>query len=119
MGENGLPVVDKDACAVCGKCVAVCPRSIIKLMPADTPVVALCSTHDKGGSIRKICKLGCTACSACVKACPEDAIDMEGNLPVINYAKCVSCGKCVEKCPTGTMVMLLEKRDTEETPSRG
>ena len=103
MGDNGLPIVDRDLCTACGKCVATCPRNIIKILPDGIPVIALCSNRDRGGSIRKLCKLGCTGCSACVKACPEDAIVMENNLPIIDYDKCTACGACVEKCPTGAM----------------
>jgi electron transport complex protein RnfB len=103
MDENGLPIIDKDLCTTCGKCVAACPRNIIKILPDDIPTIALCSNRDRGGGIRKLCKLGCTGCSLCVKACPEDAIMMENNLPVIDYEKCTGCGACVEKCPTGAM----------------
>ena len=103
MGENGLPIIDENLCTACGKCVAACPRNIIKILPADISTIALCSNRDRGGAIRKLCKLGCTGCTACVKACPEDAIVMENNLPVIDYNKCTGCGACVEKCPTGAM----------------
>ncbi|MBN2341443.1 MAG: FAD-dependent oxidoreductase [Deltaproteobacteria bacterium] len=31
LGDNGLPVVDKDKCIACGACEASCPKGIIKL----------------------------------------------------------------------------------------
>ena len=32
---DGVAVVDKDACKACGKCVAVCPRHLIELVPYE------------------------------------------------------------------------------------
>ena len=31
--ENGVAVVDREACKACGKCVAVCPKQLISLIP--------------------------------------------------------------------------------------
>lgn len=107
MGEDGLPVVDKDKCTGCGACVMACPRDIIDLVPKTKEVHILCRSYDKGPAVRKYCKVGCIACTICVKACPQKAISMDkGTLAVIDYALCDNCGICATKCPTKSIVDL-------------
>jgi Na+-translocating ferredoxin:NAD+ oxidoreductase RNF subunit RnfB len=100
MGPDGLPVVDREKCTGCANCVAVCPKKTLQLVPVSKHVKILCSSHDKGATVRKLCKNGCIACNICVRTCPVGAITMQDNLAVIDFAKCDNCGKCVEKCPT-------------------
>ncbi len=103
MNQNGLPKIDADKCTACGKCVTVCPRSIITLAPVNKLNHIRCSSHDSGKVVRKICEVGCIGCGICAKACPVDAITMENNLAIIDYEKCVNCGICEEKCPTNAI----------------
>jgi len=46
----------------------------------------------------------CNGCELCVKACEDDALHMEGKLPVRDPDKCVYCGDCVKVCPLDAMV---------------
>ncbi len=85
MLPNGLPEVDPVKCTACGKCVTACPKHIIKLVPAGKRLHILCSSHDKGGKVRKICAVGCIGCMKCVKEAPEGAISMQENLAVVDY----------------------------------
>jgi electron transport complex protein RnfB len=62
-----------------------CPKRIIKLVPVDKRLHILCSSHDKGGKVRKICAVGCIGCTKCVKEAPEGGIVMQDNLAVVNY----------------------------------
>lgn len=96
---DGVSVVDRDKCAACGKCVEVCPKNIIELLPYDARNKVACSNHDKGKAVKTVCSAGCIACGVCVKQCEAEAIKLENNLPVIDYEKCTGCGKCVEECP--------------------
>ncbi len=41
----------------------------------------------------------CTACGVCVKRCPQNAIEINGNYPVVDENKCLLCGKCTDFCP--------------------
>ncbi len=105
MGSHGLPVVDQEACTGCGLCVNACPRDLIKTLPrrSNQGHLALCSSHDRGKSVSKVCTVGCIACKACVKACPQEAIDMDDKLAVIDLDKCDDCGACVPVCPPETI----------------
>jgi electron transport complex protein RnfB len=85
MLPSGLPQVDAAKCTACGKCVTACPKHIIKLVPVDKRLHILCSSHDRGAKVRKICGVGCIACTKCVKEAPEGAIAMQDNLAVVNY----------------------------------
>lgn len=109
MGENGLPVVDTARCNGCGVCAKACPRGIIRIVDAERPgYEVLCSSKDRGGTVRKVCEVGCTGCKACVKACPNDAIVVEDYLARIDPAKCDGCGKCVEACDRGIIKSVIE-----------
>ena len=98
---DGVAKVDEDKCKSCGKCVDVCPKHLISLVPYKTKrhVAITCSSHDKGVDTRKVCDNGCIGCTLCAKSCPKEAITMVNNLAVIDYDKCVGCGLCAQKCP--------------------
>lgn len=97
--ENGVAVVDKEACKGCNKCMEICPRGIITMIDHKSQVTIPCNSRAKGADTRRVCKDGCIACGLCAKACPQEAITIENNLATIDYEKCVSCGLCVDKCP--------------------
>ena len=97
--ENGIAVVDKDACKACGKCVEACPKNLISLVPYSSKYIVSCKSAEKGPVVMKACDVGCIGCQLCKKNCPSDAIVMDGFLASIDQEKCTQCGTCVEKCP--------------------
>lgn len=101
---NGVAVVDKEACKACGKCVAVCPKHLITLIPYDAKYVVACSSCDKGPVTMKDCKVGCIGCGLCARNCPEGAVTVTNFNATIDQSKCVGCGVCVEKCPKKIIV---------------
>jgi len=119
MSREGLPVVDKDKCKACNKCVFICPKKLFSLIPVTHNVYVACSSRDPGRQTKAVCPVGCIACGLCQKACPVDAIHViDGstaltinpersrgidNLAVIDYNKCTSCGECVKACPVQTI----------------
>jgi Na+-translocating ferredoxin:NAD+ oxidoreductase RNF subunit RnfB len=103
MSADNLPVISKEKCTACGKCVAACPKQVIELGPMAKAVVISCHSRDKGPDTKKKCQVGCIACSMCVRTCPVEAIKLENNLARIDFAKCITCGLCVKKCPTSAI----------------
>jgi Fe-S-cluster-containing hydrogenase component 2 len=51
----------------------------------------------------------CTSCGDCMRNCPVEAIEMQGDYPLIDYKRCISCFCCQEMCPSGA-VMSQESR---------
>lgn len=101
---DGIAFIDRDKCTACMKCIEICPKKIIELVPYDNHAIVKCKSEDTGKEVRSKCSTGCIACQICVKNCPEDAFTFEKNLAKINYDKCTNCMICVEKCPTKAIV---------------
>lgn len=97
--QNGVAIVDKEACKACGKCVAACPKNLIELVPYSSNVHVTCSNTERGPVAMKQCDVACIGCGLCKKNCPSDAIEVENFLAKIDYSKCTGCGTCKEKCP--------------------
>jgi RnfABCDGE-type electron transport complex B subunit len=103
MPGESLPIVDKNKCKACNKCVEICPKKLFSLVPLTHTVYVACSSLDLGKDTRVVCPVGCIACHKCEEVCPVDAIHVIDNLAVIDYNKCTSCGECVKVCPTKTI----------------
>ena len=101
---KGIAVVDKDACKACGKCVEICPKKLIELIPYDSAYMVACSSKDKGPDVMKSCKTGCIGCGLCMKNCEAGAVTVSELVAHIDQEKCVKCGVCMEKCPRKTII---------------
>ena len=101
---DGIAKVDKDACKACKKCIAVCPKNLIELVPYDSKVKVSCSSKDKGPVVMKACDTGCIGCGICARNCPMEAIDVVDSLAKIDYDKCSQCNTCLEKCPKKAII---------------
>lgn len=106
---DGIAVVNKEKCTACMKCIEICPKKIIELVPYDNEYIVKCKSEDKGKEVRANCTIGCIGCRMCVRNCPEDAFIFENNLAKIVYDKCINCGVCEEKCPTKCIYTSKEK----------
>lgn len=119
MGEDGLPVVDKDICTGCGKCVSTCPQHIMELVTFTAPVEVNCSSHDKGPAARKKCTNACIGCGMCMRNCSHEpkAIKLEKFLAVVDQKICADCQNptCLTKCPTGAINALTGLKLQEKT----
>lgn len=110
LGENGLPIVDKNKCTGCGKCETVCPKHVIEVIPISSHVAVNCNSKDKGAVVRKACSVGCLGCGLCKKNCPHEAIVIENNLAVVDSHICnEKCDNptCIAKCPTKAIQSLI------------
>jgi Na+-translocating ferredoxin:NAD+ oxidoreductase RNF subunit RnfB len=101
---NGIAVVDKEKCKACGKCVEVCPKHLISLIPYTAKWVVACSSTDKGPVTMKACMTGCIGCGICVKNCPVKAVTVTDFHASIDQDKCIGCGVCAQKCPKKAIV---------------
>lgn len=97
---NGIAKVDITKCTACGQCVAICPKDLIELTPAEAEYLVRCNSLDKGKEVKEKCEAGCIGCGLCTRACEYDAVHVTNNLAYVDQSKCVKCGKCAEKCPT-------------------
>lgn len=102
--ENGIAVVDKEKCVACGKCIKVCPKKLIELVPYEQKYLVACGSNDFGKDVKAVCQAGCIGCKMCERNCEFDAIYVENNIAHIDYDKCTNCGKCKEKCPVKVIV---------------
>lgn len=108
VGKNGIAEIDTAKCTGCGKCVTICPKHVLQLLPLSHRVQVSCSTKDKPNKVRNICSVGCISCRKCVKSCPAQAVSWENRI-VIDHEKCVAYGPsckeiCSEGCPTGILI---------------
>ncbi len=59
----------------------------------------------------------CIGCGTCKEVCPADAIEMQGDVPVVDMEKCEGCADCITHCPEealkiqwdGSPAMCMEK----------
>ncbi len=104
--HDGLAKVDKRLCIGCGKCVNVCPKKIIELVPASATIHVLCANPDKGPQVRKVCGVGCMGCHLCEKnSGGKEAghFTFQGFLAKVNYANPPDDEQIVAKCPAKCM----------------
>ena len=115
MGEDGLPVVDKEICTGCGKCVETCPQGLMALKTFGAPVEVTCSSHDKGPAAKKACQNACIGCGLCMRNCSRGAIKVENFLAVVDSSKCAGCTEptCLGKCPTKAIQHLVKAPATQ------
>ncbi|HEY5672372.1 MAG TPA: RnfABCDGE type electron transport complex subunit B [Malonomonas sp.] len=99
MTAEGLAVISRAKCTGCEKCVAACPRQVIRMAPLDAMTHVLCNSHDKGAAVRKYCQIGCIGCNICKKTAPE-AYVIENFLARVEYQHHLDAAVAVEKCPT-------------------
>lgn len=107
---NGVAKVIEEKCRSCKKCITVCPKNLIEMVPYSKKYAVLCKSLDKGNITRKNCEVGCIGCRKCLKACEYGAIEINGFLASINAEKCTNCGECYKVCPT----MAIRKMDYNE-----
>ena len=99
MTADGLAVISRTKCTGCRKCIAVCPRNVIRMTPAESTVHVLCNSHDKGAVVRKYCQVGCISCHICQKTVPA-AYTIDNFLASVVYEHDTEAAVAIAKCPT-------------------
>ncbi|MFP4178493.1 MAG: RnfABCDGE type electron transport complex subunit B [Spirochaetaceae bacterium] len=125
--ESGQVRVDRDICISCGKCVDVCPTGVMKMVPYSADYIVACNSTDKGGKVRKYCKVGCIGCGVCAKKSPEGGFVVENFLASIDYSAQGSREEAVKACPPKCIVpvgakevelIAEESREEEESKEK-
>jgi electron transport complex protein RnfB len=118
MTEKGIARVIPARCTSCGKCVQVCPKDIITMVPEDATIHVLCANTDKGGAAKKACDVACIGCKKCEKFFEEDPrIKIENNLAIVDYENPPTDAELAEVCPTGAIVLMdMRKFDKDGKP---
>lgn len=105
MTDQGIARVIPARCTGCGKCIAVCPKHIISLIPEDATIHVLCANTDKGGAAKKACDVACIGCKKCEKAFKDDPrITVSDFLAHVDYEHAPTDPSLVDTCPTGALV---------------
>jgi len=81
ISTNEIPVIDKNKCNLCGKCVDICAFNALKINTTS-------EVKSKDTSEVKVDPLYCEGCAACQAICPQNAITMKqvdnGEIKIIN-----------------------------------
>ncbi len=109
MDPHRLPVVEEDRCTGCGDCVRACPKDLFSLHPVSHRLWVACSSLAHGDEVLEECEVGCTGCGRCAMDAPGQ-IDMQNDLPVIDYGKGPLSAIATERCPTGAIVWIDKVR---------
>jgi Na+-translocating ferredoxin:NAD+ oxidoreductase RNF subunit RnfB len=116
--ENGQVRVDRDRCISCEKCVEVCPTGVMKMVPYSADFIVACNSTDKGGKVRKYCKVGCIGCGVCAKKSPEGGFVVENFLASIDYSQNGSREEAAKACPTKCIVPVGDREESERERRR-
>jgi RnfABCDGE-type electron transport complex B subunit len=102
MSKENLPLVDKNKCKACNKCVKACPKHLFSLVPIIHDVYVACSSHDSGKETKAACPVGCIACGICTKV-KDSPFYLKESLSYIDYKNATHKAALDEaraKCPT-------------------
>ena len=101
--RDGLAVLHPDLCRGCGKCISVCPRKLIRLVPATAKVHVYCNSLDKPQQKRKNCTVTCLTCRKCFRLAP-DSMSVQDQLVRVTYSNPPDESFVEQvKCPTGAL----------------
>lgn len=107
MNSNGLPQVDIDKCTACPDCTDACPRDLFEVVPMSHQLYVQCNSPLAGEAATMLCSTACDACGKCAADAETGLIEMQGNLPVIDWDSGVEAKpKAIFRCPTNAIVWL-------------
>ena len=101
--RDGLAMVHPELCRGCGKCEDVCPRKLIRLVPASAQVHVYCNSLEKPAIKRENCSAACISCKKCFRLDPEH-FNAQDQMVRVKYGNPPSEAIVEEvKCPTGAL----------------
>jgi Na+-translocating ferredoxin:NAD+ oxidoreductase RNF subunit RnfB len=105
MNEQNLPIVNEANCTACGDCVDACPKDLFSLHPVSRRLWVACKSLEAGDELLDDCEVACTACARCAMDAPG-LIEMQDNLPLIDYDRKHDTRDPIQRCPTGAIVWI-------------
>jgi len=105
MDAQDLPVVNEANCTACGDCVDACPKDLFSLHPVSHRLWVACKSLEAGDELLDDCEVACTACGRCAMDAPG-LIEMNDNLPLIDYDRKHDSRDPIQRCPTGAIVWM-------------
>ncbi len=104
---NGLAVINPEKCTSCMKCINICPKKIISLVPYGAVAQVKCSNPDFGKAVTGACSIGCIGCGICARLAPEE-FKLNGKLAEATYHEGYDMEKAkaaAAKCPAHCIVI--------------
>ena len=115
MSEEALPVVNVELCTACGDCVDACPRDLFEILPVQQHLLVQCRTPLLGDEARALCDVACDACGRCAQDAAAGLIEMQNNLPMIDYARGGPASpEATYRCPTGAIQWVTKEQFVEQ-----
>jgi ferredoxin len=119
MNIEGLPVVNIERCTACGDCVDACPRDLFEIIPLNHHLLVQCSIPLAGDEAIAFCSVACDACGLCAFDAAPGLIQMQDNLPVVDYsAGGPALPNATYRCPTGAICWVEGAQFSEQEPPR-
>lgn len=115
--REGLAIVHPEICTGCRKCVSVCPRNLITMVPADAPLHVYCNSPEKAVEKKKVCSVSCIGCRKCYKEAGPEKIEMDGFLARVKYDNPPEA-ELADVCPTGCLKAPSSLAEEKKTESR-
>jgi len=85
--KDRQPVIDPEVCTGCGKCISICSKAVLQLIPKTAEVYVPCSNKDRGKDVTNVCSAGCVHCLVCTRKA-KDVVNMVNGRIEIDYPQC-------------------------------
>lgn len=104
---KGIAVINQEKCTSCMKCIKICPKHIIELVPYKAVAQVKCSNPEFGKDVKSACSIGCIGCGICARLAPDE-FKLQGRLAHATYHDGYDIEKAkaaADKCPSKCIII--------------